>query len=259
MTGDPRTDGYEWEGGREAMLRFGPDTGPVVVAALPLFEEANKTRAFVVAILRALAMRGIGSVLPDLPGQGESVVRLETVSLTDMQTAFAAAVGMIGRDARRCYSIGIRSGALIDKLVLPRRREPSLGPRLRGDTLHGTSSDSDGAQANRRWHLSPQDGPSLLRELSRMRKADGDSGDLGHASIPVMVAGNLMSPTLLAELATTAPDHPDRTIRLSTDPALADRHIDGSPLWRRSEPATNDSLSHMLAGDIVEWIAACEG
>ena len=30
------------------MIRFGPDTGPVVVAALPLFEEANRTRAFMV-------------------------------------------------------------------------------------------------------------------------------------------------------------------------------------------------------------------
>lgn len=41
------------------MLRFGPAAGPVVVVALPLFEEANRTRAFAVAILRALAERGV--------------------------------------------------------------------------------------------------------------------------------------------------------------------------------------------------------
>ena len=51
MTG-PRFDRYEWAGGREAMLRFGPDAGPLVVAVLPLFEEANppgapRTRAIV--------------------------------------------------------------------------------------------------------------------------------------------------------------------------------------------------------------------
>ncbi len=39
------------------MLRFGPADGLVVVAALPLFEEANRTRAFMVTILRALAER----------------------------------------------------------------------------------------------------------------------------------------------------------------------------------------------------------
>ncbi|MEG8052367.1 hypothetical protein QP185_02180 [Sphingomonas aerolata] len=53
------------------MLRFGPDAGPRVIAVLPLFEEANRTRAFLVETLRALAGRGIGSILPDLPGTGE--------------------------------------------------------------------------------------------------------------------------------------------------------------------------------------------
>ena len=57
-------DHYDWAGGREAMLRFGPAGGPVVVAALPLFEEANRTRSFVVTILRLLAARGIAGALP---------------------------------------------------------------------------------------------------------------------------------------------------------------------------------------------------
>ena len=58
---------YDWAGGREALWRFGPDTGLVVVAALPLFEEANRTRTFVVTVMRMLAKRGIAGVLPDLP------------------------------------------------------------------------------------------------------------------------------------------------------------------------------------------------
>jgi thioredoxin reductase len=40
-------DRYDWAGGSEAMLRFGPATGPIVVLALPLFEEANRTRTSV--------------------------------------------------------------------------------------------------------------------------------------------------------------------------------------------------------------------
>src|SRR3546814_14813430 len=62
---------YDWAGGTEAMLRFGPDTGPVVVLALPLFGEDNRTRAFAVTMLRALAERGVGSWLTALPGRGE--------------------------------------------------------------------------------------------------------------------------------------------------------------------------------------------
>jgi HAD superfamily hydrolase (TIGR01509 family) len=40
------------------MLRFGPAEGPLVVLAMPLFEEANRTRAFAVTLLRALAAAG---------------------------------------------------------------------------------------------------------------------------------------------------------------------------------------------------------
>ncbi len=256
MTGDPRIDGYGWPGGREATLRFGPDFGPVVVVALPLFEEANRTRAFVVGILRALAVRGIGSVLPDLPGQGESLALLETVSLADMQAAFAAVVAQAGRDGRGCYSIAVRSGALVTD-VLPRRREPSLGPRLRGDAGRDEAAGGDSLVGNRRWHLSPQDGPSLLRELSRIKKADGGLGDLDTKT--ALIAGNHLSPALLGELATQTTGPADRTVRLTTDPAPADRHIDGPPLWRRSEPGTDDALSQILAADIADWIAACEG
>jgi hypothetical protein len=45
MTG-LRFDTYDWPGGREAKLRFGPDSGSIVIVALPLFEEANRTRQF---------------------------------------------------------------------------------------------------------------------------------------------------------------------------------------------------------------------
>jgi hypothetical protein len=118
------------------MLRFGPDTGPVIVAALPLFEEANRTRTFVVTLLRALAERGIASALPDLPGQGESMIPTEAASLADMRGAFAAVPGE--------YTLAIRSGALLD----------------------------DGERRGR-WHFAPQQGSELLRELNRLRQTGG--------------------------------------------------------------------------------------
>lgn len=134
-------DHYDWSGGREAMLRFGPATGSVVVAALPLFEEANRTRTFVVTLLRALAERGIASALPDLPGQGESLVPTQAATIAGMRAAFAAVPGD--------YTLAIRSGALLD------------------------AGDRKG-----RWHFAPQQGGELLRELNRLRQAGG-SDDFG--------------------------------------------------------------------------------
>ncbi len=138
-------DHYDWAGGREAMLRFGPDTGPVVVAALPLFEEANRTRAFVVTILRRLAEMGVAGALPDLPGQGESEVPTEKLALANLQQAFAAAVRHLGRPA---FALAVRSGAMIDTTA-----------SVRG-----------------RWRLAPTEGGDLLRELRRMQQA-GDGSD----------------------------------------------------------------------------------
>lgn len=115
------------------MLRFGPEAGPVAVLALPLFEEANRTRAFGVGILRALAARGIGGVLPELPGQGESERPTDEATLAGWRAAFAAAAGT-------GFPIAIRSGALL------------VGAARRGA-----------------WLLAPQTAPELLRELSRVK------------------------------------------------------------------------------------------
>ena len=270
--GAPRISHYDWSGGREAMLRFGPDTGPVAILALPLFEEANRTRTFAVRLLRELGTRGVAGALPDLPGQGESVVPLEEVSLADMQAASAAAASAAG--AR--YVIGIRSGAL-----------------LAGD-----------ASVAGHWHLSPQDGASLVRELSRiarhlrapildpgLRRGTADVGERvadppvttlpprGAAKYPgerrgpggsgprvdtiarsavVEVAGNLVSQSFLETLSNQAPPAA-RTIRLSSDPAPADRTIDAAPLWRRAEPGDDPALAALLADDIAAWIATCAG
>lgn len=145
-------DHYDWPGGREAMLRFGPADGPVVVVAMPLFEEANRTRAFVVTILRALAERGIASALPDLPGTGESLVPTADTSIARMRDAFAAVAG--------AYTIAIRSGAMLDA-----------------------------GERKGRWHLSPQ-GPALLRELHRTRLANGSEADdfAGNIITPALIA-----------------------------------------------------------------------
>ncbi len=220
MTG-PRFDRYDWAGGREAMLRFGPDAGPRVVAVLPLFEEANRTRAFLVAMLRALAGRGIGSILPDLPGTGESVVETRDLRLPDLRQAFAALVGTLDASV---YAVTIRSGALVD---------------------------CDASLAGR-WRLAPQSGDDLLRDLSRIRAASTMPDADGYA-------GNSLSEALLADLRDAVPYDASRTVRLEGDPRPADARYAGAPLWRRSEPGSDAALAEVLAADVAGWIATCGG
>jgi len=240
-------DHYDWPGGREAMLRFGPADGPVVVVAMPLFEEANRTRAFVVTILRMLAERGIASALPDLPGQGESLVPLETVPSTDeMGLAFERAVDGFWGQGRKTYGVAFRSGALLDRLV----------------ALHG------------RWHFAPQNAGDLLRDLKRIKQASlgqplpefwqyPDPVLVDGPHPPVEIAGNLIAADFLTNLKVDTPldteDGPLRTVRLDTDPKAADRHVPGAALWRRTEPDNDLALAELLAEDIAAWVRTCEG
>lgn len=233
----PRIDHYDWSGGREALLRFGPDTGPVVILALPLFEEANRTRTFAVGLLRRLAEQGIAGLLPDVPGQGESLVPLAGLSVPRMADAPTALSHRCLANGRRAYAVGIRSGALLDTLA------PCSG----------------------RWHLAPQDGDSLLRDLHRTWRAAGNDGDreaMMYGADAVEIAGNVLSPNLLTSFSAAAPfdqpGTPRRVVRLSSDPAPADRHVDAAPLWRRAEPGDDPALADLLAYDIAAWIAACE-
>ncbi|OYX48763.1 MAG: hypothetical protein B7Y97_10595 [Sphingomonas sp. 32-66-10] len=216
------------------MLRFGPETGPVVVVALPLFEEANRTRAFAVTILCALAERGIAGALPDLPGQGESLMPTHETDLIRLRAAFAAAVASLNTPA---LTLAIRSGALLD-----------------GEAL-----------VTARTHLSPMTGADLRRELIRARQASAresgepfDPASLDTATAPVELAGNRVSPTLLAQLsdATPSPEQ-TRTVRLATEAKPADVKLPGSPLWRRAEPDNDPAFAQAVADDIAQWIATC--
>ncbi|QCB43361.1 hypothetical protein E5673_14935 [Sphingomonas sp. PAMC26645] len=220
-----RFDTYDWSGGREAMLRFGPDAGPIVIAALPLFEEANRTRQFLVTILRKLADHGIGSVLPDLPGTGESIVVTGEARLRNQRTAYIELAHRLGRNT---YGISIRSGALFDTDA----------------TLAG------------RWQLSAQTGEDVLRELDRTRVTSRSD-----PANKTEYAGNTLSREMLADLHDTksyAGAGPLRVVRLESDPRDADVKYAASPLWRRSEPDNDIALAQILAGDISNWIASCE-
>lgn len=230
------TDHYAWAGGTEAWFRQGKAGQPLVIAALPPFEEANRTRALMMRVLMQLTVHGISVALPDLPGTGESLIATEVARLSDWRTAYAAAVEHARRDHPEIHSITIRAGALID---------------VQADVAS-------------RWRLSPQDGASLHRELGRIAKAaaleDGAKVEWPPLSPSAEIAGNRLSNDLLTEVesASLVVNGPVRVVRLTGDPALADHQVDGAPLWRRAEPDQDLDLADALADDIADWIARCE-
>lgn len=185
-----------------------------------MFEEANRTRAAMCGVLRLLAARGIGGALPDLPGTNESLIDTADATLADWRAAFAAAAaGLPAPVVGPVFGMAWRGGALVD-----------TGAALAG-----------------RWHLSPLAGAAQRRELDRLRHVGGGDD----------YAGNRLSARLLAELDDAAPAAPARVARLASDPLPCDRRLPGPPLWRASEPGTDEALQRAIADDIAAWIASC--
>ena len=214
---------YAWRGGREAMLRFGPDGGEPIVVLAPLFEEFNRLRYFIVALMRALAVEGIATCLPDLPGQGDSVVASEEARFTEWEAAIASLAPR--------KTIAFRGGALLD-----------------------------GAAENR-WRFAPETGARLLRDMVRstaLMSGEKASELAARAACePVQLAGNAVAPELYAELERAVPHGGARILRLDEDSGEADARVAGSPLWRRAEPGDDAALRASLVADIIAWRASC--
>jgi hypothetical protein len=92
-------------------------------------------------VCRLLAARGIATLLPDLPGQGDSLLPTEQATLAAWRSAFAAA--SYGAQGVATF----RAGALV---------APRPG-----------------------WSLSPLTGSELLRDLHRLRAAGDDPDTFG--------------------------------------------------------------------------------
>lgn len=203
----------------EFMLAYGPQDGPQLIVLQPLFEELNRCRAMIAGLCRALAGRGIGCWLPDLPGTGESPRALDGVIWEDWLAAAEAAAATV-REATGTIpaTLAIRGGALLD---------------------HRAGS--------RRLRLAPTTGRSLLSDLRRSALAGG--------SDPAHPAGYTLSPGLADALAAAEPSAEGdiRTLRLASDDRPADHRIAGTPLWRRPEPAMDRDLEMALAEDITSW------
>lgn len=217
------------------MHRLGPDAGPVVILLLPLFDEHNRTRTFGMAIARTLADLGVASVLPDLPGQGESAVPTERATLEAWQRALEAVIAAHAA-VRPPHLAVMRGAALLDSAT-------------------GVRSV---------WRLAPIPGRAVLNDLRRAEAVSGrkDWSAFSLDSPPANLVGNEIGWPLYAALeahtALEARDVPLRTVRLESDPAVADLKLPGPPLWRRAEPGHDAALAVLLAQDLADWVHQCE-
>lgn len=212
---------YDSGSGVEHVLIVGAQL-PVRVLILPaLFDEANRLRRATVELTRRLLAADVGTILPDLPGTGESQTGIARICWADWQQAVWNLSALLPPWPR--LTVSLRGGALLDHYLEP------------------------GARASA-WRFCPDTGARLLRDLTRTQ-AFGD----------VVEPGYPLGPRLRDPLAAAVPVEDDdvRTVRLTGDPAPADLYVDGARLWRQAEPGEDAALVDHLAADIAEWAHAC--
>jgi pimeloyl-ACP methyl ester carboxylesterase len=219
---------YSTGGTGEWIMRIGDVEAPPILLLPPLFEEMNRTRSFLATAMRALAERGFGCWLPDLPGTGESEAALETSSWSDWRDAVRdAAVHVSSATGKQPVTASFRGGALLD----------------------------DAVSAPASWRFAPAEGSSLARDLVRsaMLSQEAMQGPV------VELAGYRISDTLLSDLRNAPLSNPARlrTVRLESDPGEADLKLAAPALWRRSEPGNSIETAELIASDIRMWCERC--
>ena len=216
-------DRYSHGGQSEWLMRIGAVEARPILFLPPLFEEMNRTRAFIADLMRRLARRGYGCWLPDLPGTGESEQALSEVRWSDWREAVAAA----GQEAAR------RGG------------RPPLAVSIRGGCLL-----DDAAEAPCRWRFAPVEGESLSRDLTRAGLVSGTHYAGYEPQAELMEMLTIAVPASLPDV---------RTVRLASDRGGADLKVDGPALWRRSEPGNAPELALAIANDLEAWAQQCAG
>jgi alpha-beta hydrolase superfamily lysophospholipase len=213
---------FESRNREEWLMRIGREHAPAILFVPPLFEEMNRTRALIVAVMRGVAKKGQTAWLLDLAGTGESERDLGGVAWDDWRHDVTFAARHIAEKARRPLVASLRGGALIDHE----------------------------AETRGWWRFAPLDGAGVARDMVRSGLAGG-----------VEYAGYRPSDALKKALEAAAPARvtPLRTVRLASDRAEADAKLEGPALWRRSEPGTSAELAEAIAADLVKWSRICAG
>ncbi len=215
--------------GREQILCAG-EGEPCLLILPPLFDEMHKLRRTLVMAMRALADRGIASILPDLPGLNESQTPLSQCHLSDWRSAMRIAADECGAT----HVAGIRSACLLDEGFfddefrhLPRwRYAPMVGARLTTQMIRAQmAGDKAAGRASKREDYEPVE---------------------DHASIQLSgytISGAIMTQLTAATIAPLSGKH-DHLVEGSLGPAL----------WLRAEPGESAELAQALADSWAKWM-----
>jgi hypothetical protein len=199
-------------------------THPVQLLIIdPLFEEANRMRRTLAQVMRALDAEGIGSLIPDLCGTGESLRPVSDTTLAIWRQDVAGASKLLANGGQQVLCVSFRGGSLID----------------------------DAAKTSHWWRCAPETGPRIVRDLRRTQMAGhGDADKLAGHSLPAGFVAEL-------EAAIPLPVSPLHVVRLETDAADADDRIAGSPIWRRAEPGEDPELTAAIVRSLIQWVHQC--
>ncbi|MEQ1548806.1 MAG: hypothetical protein ABL918_09190 [Chakrabartia sp.] len=221
---------YSCASGQEYILRYGEKNPAQIIIIQPFFEEHNRLKQVIVSIMRGLNAAGIGTALPDLPGTGESLIPVSTVTFDAWRAALSAAAAAVRPQNGPLLAMSFRSGALID----------------------------DAAGADALWRCAPETGPRVVRDLLRTRLTGGAKA-MTNSDGMVDLAGYKLQQSLLDSISAAVPatTHPTRIARLKTDAAPADVQLEGSPVWRRSEPGDDPILCDAIIADVLAWVKTC--
>ncbi|NMN03657.1 MULTISPECIES: hypothetical protein [unclassified Novosphingobium] len=211
--------------GEWALVTQSGDAARVLIVP-PLFDEMNRARAMLAAVMRHLATAGVAAVLPDLPGCGESVQDFAAQSLNAWRAAMIAAA----RHFAASHVLALRGGALVAPPTLPG------------------------------WALAPVSGDAVLRPLLRAASlaARARNEDASPAALleqgrtqGLVLAGYPCGAALIAGLHGALPAGEGQQAI-----ALSDLGAAGPAPWVRQEPAPAPALAQALAARIVADLAA---
>lgn len=203
---------------------------PGILLVPPLFDEGNRTRRTLVLTLHALGQLGHRALLPDLPGQNDSLLPNEYATLSLWRDALAK---VAAKESAPLLVASWRGGALIDHVA---------------------------ANGIGWWRMAPLAGASIVKTLIRARIAgEKEAGRSVTADQlrseaqngPIELGGNRLSSAMLDELDTASPAvvTPLRTVELGD--------VSGSALWLRAEPGEDRTMAERMAANISAWAVQC--
>jgi len=207
---------------------------PVILLVPPLYDEANRLRRTLVLTMRALASLGHPSILPDLPGQGDSLLPSDAASVVLWREALAQ---LASADSAPLLVASWRGGALLDDAA---------------------------TNAIGWWRMAPQGGASIVKTMMRTRIA-GDKEAGRQTSMDdlraeaergsVELAGYALSGRMIAELEAAKPADVSPLRQVSV--GGSEGQVPGTALWLRAEPGEDRAMAAAMAADISAWSLTC--